>query len=60
MYDHETTQKLVKLRALSDAIVEARKIRDEQPGYDSALNVQQLERQRDELRALVPSLKAVA
>lgn len=59
-YDFEIAEKIAKLRSLSNAIDEARKIRDARPGYDSALNVQQLEQQRAELRALIPPLRSVA
>lgn len=58
-YDFEVAAKVSKLRSLSNAIVEAREINRKTPCYEAALNVQQLERQRDELRALLPPLTAV-
>lgn len=51
--------KMAKIRALTDAIQRARDRVEKQPSIEAALALQDLQKQRKELQALLPKLQVV-
>jgi uncharacterized membrane protein len=56
---YEIAQKMENIRQLGDSIERAKAALKASPSYDTAVSLQRLERDRAELRRLLPPLRVV-